>query len=859
MKAINLKVEYLTNPIGIDITKPRFFWNCEQGTMQSAYQIISVNDKNQVMWDSGKVASNAMTHISYEGALLQSRNRIFWKVKLWDEQDIEGAWSEEASFEMGLLKKEDWMAKWITGDYLVDKKKRYPVDCFKKFFTIELAQVEKARAYLTACGVYEGSLNGKKMGSCVMAPGITDYRKRIQYQTIDITNQIKDGENELNFLLADGWYRGSVGAWAMKNYYGFETKLLAQIELTMKDGSIRRIVSDESFSWSNDGPICFADNKDGEIFDGTKTPSYQDKAKYAKEPVKVTPTAANNVAVTEHERLKPKLLTTPLGKQVLDFKQNIAGYIEFSVLAKKGQRIFLRFGEMLDKEGEFTQKNIQCVNKKLTTPLQQVEYICKEGENHYKTRFALFGFQYALIETDVDFKPEDFTAIAVYSNMETTFSFDSSNELLNKFVENTLWSEKNNSADLPTDCPTRERHGWTGDAQIFFTTAAYMTNYATFAKKFVRDMTDWQRADGCFPQIAPEGGTDPYMRTMNGSVGWADAGVLIPYRFWKIYGDESIIRENYDAMCRYARFMINRCGEKSILAPKAKIKKEYQKYLVNTGQAYGEWAEPSDVHKMTWKDCAVPHPEVSTAYTSYVMSVMAEIASKLGHTEDEKQFAEYAKGTRMAYQELIKLPEYSIDTDRQAKLVRPLYFDLFDKEQEQFAKKRLVAAMENYKWRVGTGFLSTPLILDVLESIDLSYAYKLLENEELPGWLCMPKAGASTIWEDWDGPASDNGKGGGIASLNHYSKGACLEWVFKSMCGIQIDGTNHFRIAPKPGGHFTFANFTYKSVYGEVTSAWKKNPDGTISYDVTVPANTSAEFCYPDGTLKILQAGVYQL
>lgn len=284
--------------------------------------------------------------------------------------------------------------------------------------------------------------------------------------------------------------------------------------------------------------------------DASRKPGYGKQAKVTSHTV--IPSASNNVPVTEHERLKPRMIRTPSGKTVLDFGQNIAGYVEFTVNAKKRQRIFLRFGELLDENGEFTQKNIQCSNKKVTTPLQQVKYRCREGKNHYKTTFAIFGFQYVLVESDVSFCAEDFTAIAVYSAMERTGWFESSNELLNQFVENTVWSAKNNHADLPTDCPTRERHGWAGDAQIFCSTAAFLFQYEPMAEKFLNDMYDWQKPNGCLPQIAPEGGVDSYMKWMNGSVGWADAGVIMPYMLWKQYGDQTILERRYNGMKRYA-------------------------------------------------------------------------------------------------------------------------------------------------------------------------------------------------------------------------------------------------------------------------------------------------------------------
>jgi len=850
MRAISLKTEYLKNPMGIDIVQPRLFWSCEGGMGQTAYQILAEVD-GVAVWGSGKVESSRMTHIPYGGALA-SRTRVEWKVRLWDETGAEGPWSDPASFEMGLLKPSDWTARWISGDYKPNKKQRYPVDCFRKSF--QAGQVKTARLYATACGLYEGRLNGARIGEFVLAPGHTDYRKRVQYQTYDVTNLLRDGENELSFQLADGWYRGSCGAWGLKNQYGTQTKLLAQLELTLADGTTQTIATDGSWEWSNDGPIRFADNQDGEVVEGWRVPSYAGRARVAEHAV--VPTASNNVPVAEHERFTPALITTPGGSTVLDFGQNIAGYVEFTLTAKKGQRVFLRFGEMLDNDGEFTQKNIQCSNKKITTPLQQVEYFCKDGENPYKTTFAIFGFQYVLVETDVPFAPEDFTAIAVYSDLETTARFDSSNPLLDKLVENTLWSAKNNSADVPTDCPTRERHGWTGDAQIFCVTASYLQNYIPFADKFLRDMYDWQRKDGRLPQIAPYGGVDAYMWVMNGSVGWADAGVLIPYRLWKQYGDKDILARYYDGMKRYANFMIDRCGKRggvyAIYTKPCGVRGENRKYIVNYGQSYGEWAEPEDVHPMHWTDMVSPHPEVSTAYTAYVLGIMAEIAEELGKVDDAKAYRAYVHGCTAAYQALRQTEKFSLDTDRQADLVRPLHFGLLDGEQMDYAKKRLIEALDRYGWRVGTGFLSTPLILYVLADIDIEYAYRLLENEEMPGWLFMPKSGATTIWESWEGTCAQ----GGIASLNHYSKGAVCEWLFTTMCGVQVAGENRFAIAPRPGGHFGHAGLSYDSVYGTVESRWERANGKTI-YTITVPANCTAEIRLPSGMTETVGAGIH--
>ena len=835
LKAVRLRTEYLKAPIGIDIAVPRLFWNCEDGALQSAYEILASDDSGRELWHSGKVPSGAM-HCSWGGEPVQPKTKVLWKIRLWDENDVCGDWSE-STFETGI---DRWQARWITGNYAVNPAKRYPVDCFRKRF--ETADIAKARLYITACGVYEARLNGRRCGTFVLAPGLTDYRKRIQYQTIDVTDLLQPGKNELTVQLADGWYRGSCGAWGLKNQYGTRTKLLAQLEIIRTDGSVQTVASDADWDWSNDGPIRFADNKDGETVDAALQPTYIGKAKTAKH--NVLPTASNNVPVMEKEHFAAQKIITPSGKTVLDFGQNIAGYISFCVNAGAGQKISLRFGEMLDQNGEFTQTNIQLSMGKKTTPLQKVEYTCKEGLNEYKTTFAVFGFQYVLVEADLAVDPAAFTAVAVYSDFEQVGFFDCSHPLLNRLVNATVWSARGNHLDVPTDCPTRERHAWTGDAQIFFETAAYLFDFAAFARKYLRDVYDWQKKNGKLPHIAPDGGADFYMRPMNGSVGWADIGVFYPDRFAKLYRDESLLQAYYPRMAQYARFMIRRCGKKMpFFGENIRLSKENRKYFVNQGQSYGEWSEPADICTFRWTDFCAPHPEVSTAYTAHVMDIMAKAAEKYGTPEDVTLFRRYHEGCKRAYRELVTTDACPLDTDRQARLVRPLAFGLLNEEQTAFAQKRLLRALENYGWRLGTGFLSTPLILDVLADIDIEAAYRLLENEQLPGWLAMPRLGATTIWESWEGPYNTQGAGAG--SLNHYSKGAVCAWLFRTVCGIRITGENEFGIAPRPGGSLTRAAAVYTSIYGRVESRWEKTERG-VAFTVTVPANCRAHIRLPD-------------
>ena len=837
MKAIHLRTEYLTDPLGIDVRHPRLMWICEGGKKQTAYRIVTEK------WDSGKVESGVM-HADYP-LELSDRERVDWKICLWDENGEPGEWNR-AFFEMGIS---DWKASWIRGNYRPKRKERYPVDCFRKAFSAE--HVRKARLYISACGVYEARINGERAGSFILAPGSTDYRKRIQYQTYDVTDLIRSGENEITAELADGWYRGSSGAKGRTCTYGKTTRLIAQLEITGSDGKMQTILTDESWQWSNDGPIRFADNEDGEVVDASLTPGYGGKAKLS--PLDVPLTASNNTFVTEHERFKPaERIMTPGGRTVLKFPQNLCGCLAFRLHACRGQKIHIRLGEMLDDAGEFTQRNIQCVTRGKASPLQEFTYTCREGINEYRPKFFYGGFQYALIETDIPFEPDDFTQIALYSDFVFTSSFECSNPLVNRFYRATEWSLKSNSTDIPSDCPTRERMGWTGDSQVFFGTASYLADYAAFARKHLRDVYDRQWKNGKLPQIAPYANEDWFMWTMNGSVGWADVGILTPWRFYRKYGDRRILEDNYDRMLSYAKFMISRCGRwGGIYSRPLGISRANRKYAVNAGQSYGEWAEPKDVRAFVWTDFAEPHPEESTAYTAWVLGIMADICKLLGKEEAVPKLREYAEGAKKAYQEMVTRPRFTLDTDRQAKLVRPLYMDLLNEDQAAYAKKRLIRALDHYGWRLGTGFLSTPLILYVLADMDIEYAYRLLENEEIPGWLSMPKNGAVTIWEGWEGPRSDSG----ICSLNHYSKGAACEWLFDTCCGIRVDGENRFMIAPQPGGHMTYAKAAYDSIYGTVESAWEKKDERTV-FTVTVPANCTAVVRLPDGSERVQEPGI---
>lgn len=845
MKATHLQTEYLTEPLGLGIAKPRFFWHCEGGVTQTAYQIIALRD-GETVWDSGKVASPRMTHIAYEGAPLKSRDRLTWRVTLWDENDHPGE-AAESWFELGLLEASDWKGKWITGDYKPKKNVRYPVDCFKKEFDLD-SPVKKARLYAAARGIYDVSINGRRLEDFILAPGMTDYRKRIQYQVYDITALLGE-KNTVELRLADGWYRGSSAAYGVTNVYGAQTSILAQLEMVLEDGSKRTLCTSERWSWSNDGPIRFADLKDGEVYDAARKPSYGGRAKAVPGPKGAVLCASDSVPVREKERLAAKLLTAKDGTQVLDFGQNIAGYLEFTVRGKPGQIIRLTCGEILGRDGRVDLSGIQETKPKKgwsqlgliakllgrpmkgetePTPKQEIAFTCSGGEDHYKTSFAVFGFRYVEINSDLEIDPADFTAIAVYSDMEQTGTFTCSNELVNKLVDNTRWSMKGNFLDIPTDCPTRERLGWTGDAQIFFDTGAYLMDTAAFFRKWLRDMEDAQYSNSLLPAVLPYQGVEMMYKSTGSSVGWADAVYLIPWRYYQRFGDMELLRRCWPMMKRYGDYLMKNLEKDS----------HYEK-----GVHLGEWLEPEEFRDTVY-GAQAKHPEECTAYLYLTMQTLAEIAGLLDKPDYQAKYAAIAEVARQIY------PSYAeLDTDRQAKLVRPLALDLLDGESRKAAQRRLAQAVEKYHYRVGTGFLSTPFLLPVLtEAGDVENAYRMLENTEKPGWLAEVLDGATTVWESWEGNLSQN----------HYSPGAVCQWLFDTCAGIRVDGENHFMIAPIPGGTLTWAQASYRSLYGEVISRWEKTEAG-VKLTITIPVNTTAEVVLPDGTHKMLQANTHNI
>lgn len=883
MRAIRCKTNYRNNPLGIDDTQIRFSWNCEGGTRQEAFRVRCYSEEAELVWDSGRQETDRM-HCIYGSDPPESRCRIYWKATLWDEKGVaeeeESVTAETVGklpwFEMGLLTPEDFQAKWICGPG-TDRKERLPADYFQKKFTVK-GGIKRARLYVSACGVYTALINGVRL-SGVMAPGTTEYEKRIYYQTYDVTGLLHAAGNSgmtkgtsaeenvacLEFHLGDGWYKGKLGFLNQTNRFGTQRLLLAQLEIVYENGRRQTVASDDSFLWSNDGPIRYADLKDGEVYDATRVPSYGTKA--VVNSFGRIPTASCGEAIEEHEELSGRLLISPSGKRILDFGQNLAGYVKFSILGKRGQQITLKLREVLD-HGECSNRTLLRSEKEPLDILQEIRFICSGEEDVFEPEFFYSGFRYAQVEglDDLDErKAEHFRAVAVYTNLEFTGDFHCSNEKINQFHRCTLWSLKSNFVDVPTDCPQREKSGWDGDAQVFCETAAYLADTAAFFRKWSRDMRDCQRKDGRVANVSPSAHRFQDKEPMGGSVGWADAAIRIPYMLWKLYGDDRFITENYDLMHGWEQYVIRAASDKrfkrlSFIPPLNRMfrpyyvpKSPYEKYVIESGRHWGEWHDPG-------VDCIgeqiQPKPELTTAYLHISMEMLAQMLEQIGRGEEADLCREYAEGTKEAYQYYfvkdgtIQVPGKE---PRQAPLVRSLALGLVDGMEERAVAETLREDVVKREYTVGTGFLSTPYILPVLADHGyLEEAYRMLENTKAPGWLAMVENGATSVWETYE-LCDENGHPL-IHSLNHYSAGAVCGFLYRYVCGIRVEGENHFVIAPVPGGTLTHAEAVYLSPYGSVESRWERK-EGNIIFTIVLPANTSAEICLPGKESVTVGAG----
>jgi alpha-L-rhamnosidase len=852
LKVYGLTTEYKKDPVGIDAAAPRLSWKISstlRNVMQSSYEIRVAKDSAALLsgtglvWESGLKKSEVSTQLPYTGSALESSTKYYWQLRVKDNLGNESPWSAVHFWQTGLMKKSDWTAQWITSSLADTVVGPSPV--FRKAFTTS-KQLKSASLSVTAHGLYEAMINGKRVSKDYMAPGWTSYHQHLLYQTYDVTSMLKSGQNVIGFTLGDGWYRGYLAFDGKRDYYGKQISGLVQLDLRYTDGSKETVNSDSSWKYST-GPIRFSDLYNGEVYDARLEKAGWSTAGYnasSWKPVQVIAAGKEKIESSisplaqKHEEFKVvKVIKTPKGETVLDFGQNLVGWVQFSLKGKAGTSIVMEHGEVLDKAGNFYDANLRKAK-------QQIKYIFKgSGVESYEPHFTYQGFRYVKVTgLPANVSPAAFKAVAVYSDMKPTGTFTTSNPMLNQLQHNIQWGQKGNFMDVPTDCPQRdERLGWTGDAQVFFRTAAFNMDVAGFFTKWMKDVALDQLPNGSVPFVVPnvlgEGAT--------GSTGWGDAATIIPWDMYLAYGDKEVLANQYPSMRNWVEFMA------------AKSKND----LWNTGFHFGDWLfyRPNDDND--GRSAITDKYLIAQCFYAHSTQLLINAAKVLNNKGDEDKYKELLDRIKKAFIKEYLTPNGRLVSGSQTAYVLALNFDMLPENLRPQAADFLVKNIESYDSHLTTGFLGTPYLCHVLTRFGhTDVAYKLLMQETYPSWLYPVKMGATTIWERWDGIKPDGSfQTTDMNSFNHYAYGAIGDWMYRVMAGLDTDelqpGYKKVTIAPQPGGHIKHAAANLETGYGLTGSDWKIE-NGKFKLKVTIPPNVTALVKLPGaGTAVVTEAG----
>jgi alpha-L-rhamnosidase len=848
LSVYDLQCEHKIDPIGIDLKTPRLSWKIsasDRGVSQTAYQIRVAHKsdfaKGNIVWESGKVASDASVLVPYQGPAIEAGFRYYWQVKIWDNRKRESSWSKTAYWETGLALT-DWKAKWI--EPAQDTSLRKISALLRKEFTASKA-VRQVRAYVTAHGLYEMKINGQPVTDFVLMPGWTSYNNRLQYQVYDVTPLLKTGSNAIGVMLGEGWYKGTLGWESNTGFYGKRLGLLCQLRLTYEDGSEEFIVTDGTWKSFADGPVVVNGIYDGESYDARKELKDWDRPGFRADQWATVQevdygyqnlVAMETVPVKRIEELPAKkLLRTPKGINVIDFGQNLVGWVRLKVTGPAGTTVTIRHAEVLDKNGEFYTENL----RKATATLK---YTLKgSGEEIYEPHFTFFGFRYISIEGyPGDINPANFTAVVVHSEMKPTGTFECSDTLVNQLQRNIRWGQKGNFVDVPTDCPQRdERLGWTGDAQAFCRTAAFNMDVSAFFKKWLKGLAADQKKDGSVPYVIPN---VLDWGSAQASTGWADAATIIPYTMYQVYADKEFLEQQYNSMKAWVGYMENTSRDG----------------LWNSGFHFGDWLFFSPTDDTDGRAAVTDKYMIAQCFWAHSTDLVARTARILGKTQDAERYEESAAKIRAAYLQEYVTPAGRLISDTQTAYVLALHFDMLPENLRQQAADRLASNIGGYENHLTTGFLGTPYLCEVLTRFGYNdLAYTLLLQKTYPSWLYPVTMGATTIWERWDGIKPDGSfQNVGMNSFNHYAYGAIGDWLYRVVTGIEIGapGYKKVMIQPQPGGKLTSARASFESAYGLIASGWEVKNGGLI-VSVTIPANTTATITLPDAELSAVLEG----
>lgn len=849
LAVVDLQCEYKNNPLGIDAISPRLSWQMDtdaRATIQSAYRIQAAADLDDLqegralLWDTDRLNSDQSVHIPYNGPSPGTGDRIYWRVRVWDNHGRESAWSEPAWWEMGLLKPKDWHGSWIEPDLDEDINRSQPCPLMRREFEIN-GSVHSARAYVSSLGLYKLHLNGSVVGDQVLTPGWTSYDTRLQYQVYDIKNILNDGRNAVGAILGDGWYRGYLGWGGNRNVYGNRLALLLEIRIIYEDGRMQTVVTDSNWR-SSTGPILESDIYNGEIYDARLEKDGWDRAGYNDDGWKRAKlsdhdkeilVASEGPPTRRIQQIRPvKIFQTPAGDTVVDMGQNMVGWVQLRVKGDAGTRITLRHAEVLDKEGNFYTENLR-------SAAQRTVYFLKGGgrEEVFEPHFTFHGFRYVMVKgysgkLDLD----SLTGIVVHSDMAPAGRFECSNELINQLQRNIQWGQRGNFVDVPTDCPQRdERMGWTGDAQVFCPTACYNFNAFSFFSKWLKDLAADQQSSGAVPYVVPnvislgadEGGS--------GAAGWADAAVVIPWNLYVIYGDTRILETQYQSMKAWVEYMRREAGSN---------------YLWATGFHFGDWLAYATTQS-DYPGATTDKDLVASCYFAHSTDLLQRTARILGKNEDARDYAGLLEKIKQAIVNEFVTPNGRLSSNTQTAYSLFLAFDLVPDELHANAARRLAEDVRKFG-HLTTGFLGTPLIMHALSQYGyLEEAYSLLNRKDYPSWLYPITKGATTIWERWDGIRPNGSfQDASMNSLNHYAYGAVGDWLYRNVAGINPDpvqpGFKHILIRPRPGGDILWAKGSLMTHYGLVESSWNLREN---CFEVLIPPNTHGTVRLPGARL----------
>ena len=851
--AVRFEHRRVGDGLGIGVAAPRLSWITETdapGWRQVAHEIEVVDGRGVPATTPGRVESDESVFVPWPAEPLESRQRRRVRVRVWGSDGGASAWSDPAEVEAGLLDASDWSARFITPDtpdedepteVAGDEPPTTRPSLLRRDFEVP-EPVERARLYITALGVYEAELNSARVGDQVLAPGWTSYDHRLRVEAFDVTGLVRPGANAIGVWLAEGWYGGRLGWDGGRRVYGHRLALLAQLELTLADGTALTVATAADGTWhAQAAPIVASGIYAGEAHDarleqpGWSGAGFDDRDWRPTTVVERdlgTLVARTGPPVRRTETLRPVAVTTsPAGRTIVDFGQNLVGRLRISADGDAGSTLTFRHAEVLEG-GELC-----------TAPLRGAHatdrYTLRgEGRETWEPRFTFHGFRYAEIgahgPTLQPPGPEAITAVVCHSDMERTGWFSCSDERITRLHENVVWGMRGNFLDVPTDCPQRdERLGWTGDINVFGTTAAHLYDCAGVLASWLADLAAEQGADGVVPLVVPNAleGTFP-------AAVWGDAAVIVPWVLYQRFGDDGVLRDQYASMRAWVELVVGLAGENR---------------LWDQGFQFADWLDPTAPEDRPQEARTDPHL-VATAALCHSLDVLAAAADVVGGGRggqggDPAHYRSIAAEVRAAFAREYVAPSGLLVSDSQTAYALALRYALLpEADQRARAGRRLAKLVRHAGYRIATGFVGTPIVCDALcDAGEAATAYELLVQEDCPSWLYPVLRGATTVWERWDGLKPDGSLNGvRMNSFNHYALGAVADWLHRTVGGLApaAPGYRRIRIAPVPGGGLSWASSRHRTPYGLAESSWRID-DGSLEVTALVPPNTTAEVVLP--------------